>query len=413
MNRFSYSCFILILTAFHVLSCDSGGSSTDGSSTDVVTQFRLETPFPNLVFDNPLGLENAGDGTNRQFVVEQRGVVKVVTDSSEGAPAALQQVTRAAQSDIFLDIQDRVLFDGGELGLLGLAFHPDYENNGFFYLNYIADKPLRSVISRFAVSEGNPNIADADSEVILLEIEQPHPFHNGGQLVFGPNDGFLYISVGDGGHDSEDNAQDLANLLGTVLRMDVDNPDGGMNYGIPSDNPFFGNTSGFREEIYAYGLRNPWRISFDSVTGALWAGDVGDSSLEEIDIIEKGKNYGWPIMEGTQCFEPPTGCDTTGLELPIWEYGRGKGRTLIGGFVYRGSEIPELFGKYIYADFVSGRVWALSFDGMTATDNTELLRFADGDSFVIVSFGVDEQNELYICGFDGNIYRLVAEEVAQ
>ncbi len=218
---------------------------------------------------------------------------------------------------------------------------------------------------------------------------------------------------GTGGHDSEDNAQDLSNLFGSILCIDVDNPEGGNNYGIPSDNPFFGNTSGFREEIYAYGLRNPWRMSFDPVTGALWTGDVGDESLEEIDIVEKGKNYGWPIMEGTNCYDPPSGCDMSGLELPIWEYGRNKGRTLIGGFVYRGAELPELFGKYIYADFVSGRVWALSFEGLTVTDNTQLLRFANVDSFIITSFGIDEQNELYITGFDGNIYRLVRTENLQ
>jgi len=243
--------------------------------------------------------------------------------------------------------------------------------------------------------------------VFLLELEQPLPLHEGGPLVFGPDDGFLYISFGDGGHDSADNAQDLSNLFGSILRIDVDNPNGVMNYGIPSDNPFFGNTSGFREEIYAYGLRNPWRISFDPVTGDLWAGDVGLKTLEEIDIIQKGRNYGWPIMEGTNCLNPPSGCDMSGLELPIWEYGHNIGRALIGGLVYRGSEFSELEGKFIYADFVSGRVWALSFDGLTATDNTQLLRFANVDSFIITSFGIDEQNELYLTGFDGIIYRLI------
>ncbi len=199
-------------------------------------------------------------------------------------------------------------------------------------------------------------------------------------------------------------------MFGSILRIDVDNPQGGNNYGIPSDNPFFGNMSGFREEIYAYGLRNPWRISFDPVTGDLWTGDVGDATLEEIDIVEKGKNYGWPIMEGTNCFDPPSGCDMSGLELPIWEYGRNKGRSIIGGFVYRGSEFSELEGKFIYGDFVSGRVWALSLDGLTATENTQLLRFANVDSFVITSFGIDEQNGLYVTGFDGNIYRLIRNE---
>ena len=418
MRRSRNFVLLIILAAFYLVSCDSSGDNSTippaPPDPGIENQYSPVNAFNNLIFDRPLGIENAGDGTNRLFVVEHRGVILVINNVSatqSGETVQLKGID--ATSNVFLDIQDQVFFDENEQGLLGLTFHPNYENNGFFYLNYMADNPLRNVISQFAVSEDNPNIADADSEVILLEIEQPHPFHNGGQLVFGPNDGFLYISVGDGGHDFEDNAQDLSNLFGAVLRVDVDNPDGGMNYGIPSDNPFFGNTSGFREEIYAYGLRNPWRISFDSVTGALWTGDVGDQSLEEIDIVEKGKNYGWPIMEGTNCYDPPSGCDMSGLELPIWEYGRNEGRTLIGGFVYRGAELPELFGKYIYADFVSGRVWALSFDGLTVTDNTQLLRFADMDSFIITSFGIDEQNELYITGFDGNIYRLVRTENLQ
>ncbi|MCZ6864729.1 MAG: PQQ-dependent sugar dehydrogenase, partial [Candidatus Dadabacteria bacterium] len=320
----------IILAAFYLASCDSSGDNSTippaPPDPGIENQFSPVNAFNNLIFDRPLGIENAGDGTNRLFVVEHRGVILVINNVSatQGGETAQLKGTNAT-SNVFLDIQDRVFFDENEQGLLGLTFHPNYKNNGFFYLNYMAENPLRNVISRFAVSEDNPNIADADSEVILLEIEQPHLFHNGGQLVFGPKDGFLYISVGDGGHDSEDNAQDLSNLFGAVLCVDVDNPDGGMNYGIPSDNPFFGNASGFREEIYAYGLRNPWRISFDSVTGALWTGDVGDQSLEEIDIVEKGKNDGWPIMEGTNCYDPPSGCDMSGLELPIWEYGRNEG----------------------------------------------------------------------------------------
>jgi len=415
VRRSRYFTLFIILAAFYLVSCDSSGDNPPAPpGPGIENKFSPVNAFNNLIFDRPLGIENAGDGTNRLFVVEHRGVILVINNVSAtqgGETAQLKGIN--ATSNVFLDIQDQVLFDENAQGLLGLTFHPDYENNGFFYLNYMAENPLRNVISRFAVSEDNANIADADSEVILLEIEQPHLFHNGGQLVFGPNDGFLYISVGDGGHDSEDNAQDLSNLFGSILRIDVDNPEGGNNYGIPSDNPFFGNTSGFREEIYACGLRNPWRISFDPVTGDLWTGDVGDSTLEEIDIIQKGRNYGWPIMEGTNCHNPPSGCDMSGLELPIWEYGRNKGRTIIGGFVYRGAEFPELFSKYIYADFVSGRVWALSFDGLTVTDNTQLLRFADMDSSIITSFGIDEQNELYITGFDGNIYRLVRTENLQ
>jgi len=414
MRRSRYFVLFSILAIFYLVSCDSSGDSSTippaPPDPGIENQFSLVNAFTNISFDRPLDIQNAGDGTNRLFVVEQSGTIQVINNVPLNNQNEVQLNGLDVVSNVFLDIQNRVLFDENELGMLGLAFHPDYENNGLFYVNYIAENPLRNVISQFSTSAEDPNEADADSEVILLELEQPHPFHNGGQLVFGPNDGFLYISVGDGGHDSEDNAQDLSSLLGSILRIDVDNPQGGNNYGVPSDNPLFGNSSGFREEIYAYGLRNPWRISFDPVTGDLWTGDVGDLTLEEIDIVEKGKNYGWPIMEGTNCFDPPSGCDMSGLELPIWEYGHNKGRSIIGGFVYRGSEFSELEGKFIYGDFVSGRVWALNFDGLTATENTQILRFANVDSFVITSFGIDEQNGLYVTGFDGNIYRLIRNE---
>lgn len=417
MHRSRNFVLFIILATFYLVSCDSSGDNSTippaPPDPDIENQFSLVNAFNDLTFDRPLDIQNAGDGTNRLFVVEQRGVIQVINivfTTQSGETVQLNGIDAA--SSVFLDIQDWVLSDEGELGMLGLAFHPDYENNGLFYVNYIADNPLRNVISQFSVSGEDPNEADSSSEIILLEIVQPHVFHNGGQLVFGPNDGYLHISLGDGGpaFGGDGKSQDLSNLFGSILRIDVDNPEGGKNYGIPSDNPFVGNSSGFREEIYAYGLRNPWRISFDPITGDLWTGDVGEGTLEEIDIIQKGKNYGWPIMEGTNCFDPPSGCNMSGLELPIWEYGRNNGRTIIGGFVYRGSEFSELEGKYIYGDFVSGRVWALSFNGLTATDNTQLLRIANVDSFVITSFGIDEQNELYITGFDGNIYRLIRNE---
>ena len=412
MTKRKYSILLSIILIVFLISCDSNGVSSDSGNGNIGSEISIVSAFPLLTFERPLGIENAGDGTNRLFVVEQRGVIQVINNNLLVISAdATREVNLEATSQIFLDIQDRVLFDEGELGMLGLAFHPDYKDNGLFYINYIADNPPRSIISQFSVSGEDPNEADLNSELILLEIEQPHVFHNGGQIVFGPDDGYLYISMGDGGpaFGGDGRSQDLSNLFGSILRIDVDNPEGENNYGIPSDNPFFGNTSGFREEIHAYGLRNPWRISFDPVTGDLWAGDVGEGTIEEIDIIQKGKNYGWPIMEGTNCFDPPSGCNMSGLELPIWEYGRNNGRTIIGGFVYRGSELPELEGKYIYADFVSGRIWALDSDRSSVTNNTELLRITDDDSFIITSFGIDEQNELYITGFDGNIYILVED----
>ena len=238
---------------------------------------------------------------------------------------------------------------------------------------------------------------------MILEVPQPYGNHNGGQLAFGP-DGFLYIALGDGGSggDPHHHGQDRTTLLGSILRIDIDRTQGGKNYAVPHDNPFAGNTEGFREEIFAYGLRNPWRFSFDPQTKRLWAGDVGqDRPIEEIDIIEKGKNYGWNIMEGTLCYNPPSGCKTEGLEKPVWEYTRDDGRSITGGFVYRGKKVPALFGKYIYADFVSGRIWALEYNGKNPATNALIFH---NPNLYISSFGTDRQNELYFCSFDGRIY---------
>ncbi len=397
----------LVTICLALVSCDSHeGPRGEGGSV-----IRAENAFPELTFNRPLGIENAGDGSNRLFVVEQGGTIQIITPDPAPAQSTARTITSRAEKSVFLDIQDRISKDeGGEAGLLGLAFHPDFENNGYFYVNYIADAPFRTVISRFSVSDGDPDIADPESELVLIEFDQTNAFHNGGQMFFGPSDGLLYITSGDGGPSGSvsDESQDLTNLFGAILRIDIDNPDEGLEYGIPADNPFAGNSSGFREEIYAYGLRNPWRASIDPVTGLLITADVGQGDREEIDIVEPGKNYGWPIMEGTLCFDPPTDCDMTGLEQPIWEYGRGQGRSVTGGFIYRGAEIEQLQGKYIYGDFASGRIWALSIDGGTATGNEEIFRFSDEETFIIASFGLDEQGEIYIAGIsDGIIYKII------
>jgi len=242
-----------------------------------------------------------------------------------------------------------------------------------------------------------------ETQMVLLEFGQPYSNHNGGQLAFGP-DGYLYIAVGDGGSggDPQGNGQNPKTLLGTILRIDVDNSNGEFNYAIPPDNPFANNTEGFREEIYAYGLRNPWRFSFDAENGQLWTGDVGQNAYEEINIIEKGANYGWNMMEGFHCYKPAENCDKEGLELPVWEYDRSGGDiSVTGGFVYRGPSHSELEGLYVYADYVSGRIWTLDNSDPTNPENNELLRA----SFSISSFGVDEDNEIYICGFDGKIHK--------
>ena len=350
----------------------------------------VEEAFPGLSFTRPVDFQHAGDNSNRIFVLEQRGVISV-----------FQNDAQTTDKTAFLTIESQVEDSGNEEGLLGLAFHPDYESNGYFYVNYTASNPDRTVISRFSVSSANPNLADPASELVLLTYDQPFGNHNGGQISFGP-DGFLYIAVGDGGRsgDPQGNGQNLKNLLGSILRIDVNNQDGANHYSIPEDNPFAKNTSGFREEIYAYGLRNPWRFSFDTANGQLWTGDVGQNSHEEIDIIKKGGNYGWNTMEGLHCFNSDD-CNRNNLELPIWEYDRDEGDiSITGGFVYHGDAIKQLQGLYIYADYVSGRIWSLDFSDPENPINKELLK-AD---FPISSFGVDQNQELYICGFDDNLY---------
>jgi glucose/arabinose dehydrogenase len=355
--------------------------------------YGITEAFPNLSFSQPVGLYHAGDGTNRLFLVAQEGEIYVFENSEN-----------VQNANLFLDINDRVLF-GGEQGLLGLAFHPNYSSNGFFYVDYTAENPRRTVISRFSASQGNPNQADENSEQVILEVAQPYSNHNGGQIAFGP-DGYLYVAFGDGGSggDPEGNGQGRSTLLGAILRIDVDMVSEGRDYGIPVGNPFVGNTQGYKEEIYAYGLRNPWRFSFDPVTGWLWTGDVGQDRLEEIDIIESGRNYGWNIMEASLCYSPSEGCNRTGLELPLWDYGRDLGVSVTGGFVYRGSMFPDLVGAYIYGDYGSGRIWALEYNGVDDPVNMELL----STNLNIASFGVDAKNELYICAFDNKIYKLTS-----
>ena len=358
--------------------------------------FELEEAFPALRFASPVDLQHPGDGTDRLFVVEQAGVIRVFDNDASTADAP-----------VFLDLTDRVL-SGGEQGLLGLAFHPDYEANGLFFVNYTAADPRRTVVERFRVDPADPGRAAPQSGTVILEVAQPYGNHNGGQTSFGP-DGYLYVALGDGGAggDPQGHGQNRSTLLGAILRIDVDDASGGRSYGIPADNPFVGvacEPEPCREEIYAYGLRNPWRFSFDAETGQLWAADVGQNAYEEIDVIEKGGNYGWNVLEGRHCYAPSSGCSQEGMAPPIWEYDHTQGSSVTGGFVYRGQRVPELRGRYIYADYVSGRIWALTFDGGEAVENTELLQ-----SRSISSFGVDAANELYVLNHStGRIYLLAS-----
>lgn len=357
-----------------------------------------EVAFPGLSFARPVDLQHSGDGTNRLFVVEQnQGLVQVFNNN----PAA-------STKSVYLDVTDRFNAGDSEEGLLGLAFHPDFESNGFLYVYYSASNPRRSVIERFRVDSLLQESVDRATGRVILEVNQPAGNHNGGQLRFGP-DGYLYIGLGDGGGsgDPEEAGQDRTKLLGSLLRIDVDQTTDLVDYGIPPDNPFVDDTTGVRHEIYAWGLRNPWRFSFDA-DGNLWLGDVGQSTVEEVNIIQKGGNYGWNTMEGTLCYDPRTGCDQSGLELPVHEYGRSLGQSITGGFRYRGLAVPGMQGNYVFGDFASGRVWALPYENGVAGEARELFDTTLG----IAAFGEDELGELYFCAFDGRIYKFTAGTVA-
>ncbi|MBT9554589.1 MAG: PQQ-dependent sugar dehydrogenase, partial [Myxococcales bacterium] len=363
-------------------------------------QVALAPAFGKIVFDYPVHLTPLPDG--RLLIVEKRGVIKVMPDdeTAEGADLAL-----------FLDIQGRVNSTSPEAGLLSVALHPNFPQNKQFFVNYTAtiDSKLHSVIARFEA--GDDGMGKAESEERLLTIPQPFSNHNGGQVAFGP-DGMLYIGMGDGGSagDPKGYAQNPAELLGKMLRIDVDAPAApGLKYAIPVDNPFVGSGDGARDEIWALGLRNPWRFSFDPLTGNLWAADVGQKLWEEVHLIEKGKNYGWNIIEGGHCYKPVEGCDFTGLELPVVEYSHSLGQSITGGFVYRGTAIPSLVGAYIYADYVSGLLFAARFGadgtpawtqiGDTGKKITSFGQRADGELFVIHASVFDPQL--------GEIFRLV------
>ena len=314
----------------------------------------------------------------------------------------------------FLDISDRVT-TGGESGLLSMAFARDYASSRRFFVYYTARESDDIVIAEYAASAGNPNVAST-AERVVMRI--PHPTfenHNGGLLKFGP-DTFLYAGIGDGGSggDPMENGQNLETLLGKVLRIDVD---GDQPYAVPANNPFVGVAG--RDEIWAYGFRNPWRYSFDRSTGALWAGDVGQNQYEEVDVVERGGNYGWDVMEGFHCFEPATGCNTSGLELPVFEYshdgsnGVPGGCSITGGYVYRGSAIPSLEGVYVFADYCTG---AGSLFGIRQGDGDATV-FATGGSGPVTSFGEDESGELYLLvdsvfGGNGGVYKLVLQQGA-
>ncbi|HEY0827827.1 MAG TPA: PQQ-dependent sugar dehydrogenase [Bacilli bacterium] len=359
--------------------------------TNLETELQFVPAFGKTEFQEPVGLLHADDGSGRLFIVEKPGIISILSNISD-----------KATKGVFLDIRDKVNDQGTEQGLLGLAFHPDYEKNGYLYVNYTTTNS--TIIERYTTDSKNRDTVISSSGQIVLEFNQPYANHNGGELAFDQS-GYLLIATGDGGSggDPKGNGQNLKTLLGKILRIDINRTSGDKSYAIPSDNPFTGNDKGYREEIYAYGLRNPWRFSIDPETGLLWAADVGQNEVEEINLIEKGRNYGWNRMEGSDCFRSED-CDKSGLTLPVWEYRplEGNGASVTGGYVYRGQNIPSLRGSYVFTDFIDGRIWALHYDGTNPT-KAELLPITMPN---ITSFGRDEQGELYICLYDGQIMRL-------
>jgi uncharacterized repeat protein (TIGR03806 family) len=363
-------------------------------SPDEQPTLGVERAFPHLTFTRPVEFTHAGDGTDRLFVVEQDGRIRVFPNRSDGT-----------DTKVFLDLRDVVRREHNEEGLLGLAFHPDFRTNGQFFVFY-SGTPRGSVVSRFRVSRDDPDRADRTSEEKLIQWTKPYGNHNGGCLRFGP-DGQLYISVGDGGlgGDPHANGQSLETLLAKILRIDVDHKDAGRNYAVPRDNPFADRGGNVCGEIWAYGLRNVWRFSFDRSTGTLWAGDVGQDRHEEIDVIVRGGNYGWNIREGKHALDPNAERSPVGAFIdPVLDYPRVEGKSVTGGLVYRGRRLPELVGAYLYADFISGNVWALRWDGKRVTANRKIAR----TSLLISAFGEDEAGETYVTAFDGFVYRLRA-----
>jgi len=384
---------VLVSLTLFLAAC--GGSSNSGPPPPPPPPPTLTLTTVVSGLSNPLDLQRP-PGDNRFFVVEQRGTIRIIENG-------------VLQAGNFLDIQSLTNFDNAEQGLLGLAFHPNYSTNRLFYVNYTTDTGGRhTVIAEFQTLAGNPNQADPASERILLTVSQPFTNHKGGQLAFGPEPGpdhLLYAGLGDGGSggDPLNNGQNVNVLLGKILRIGVDPPfSSGLQYAIPADNPFVGGAG--LPEIWAYGLRNPWRFSFERGGTRLFCGDVGQDSWEEVDLITKGGNFGWNVMEGNHCFNPSSGCDMSGKVLPIAEYGHGEGIAVIGGYVYKGSAIPSLANAYIFGD-LNGKIWSLT--EAPANTWTRTLLLSTGRT--ISSFGQDSAGEVYVVDLNGNVLKLVAQ----
>ena len=379
-------------------SGEPGPADIDPPVTDTLPAVTTQRVFAQLSFNQPLALLQAPGDASRWFVVERAGYVRVF-DNNSGASA----------STTFLDINGRVESGASEAGLLGIAFHPDFPATPEVFVSYTrSGSPLVSYISRF-FSTDNGLTLNAGVEDVILTVLQSASNHNGGNLAFGPA-GELYIGFGDGGGsgDPRENAQDTNNLLGSIVRIDVDSD---VPYAIPAGNAFPSTNAdcnqGFGSapcpEIFAWGLRNPWRFSFDSFTGNLWAGDVGQNEWEEVDVVEVGQNYGWNDREGAHCFDPPSGCADTFTD-PITEYDHSLGVSITGGYVYRGTAIPDLVGWYVFADFGSGLLFAIPEDSLAGVIPLEL----SATGLSIASFGEDADGELYVVHYGGTIHQIIA-----
>jgi glucose/arabinose dehydrogenase len=387
MHRRLYLWFLWFGGAFLIqdLALSDGGTLAAPTSPGDQEEAIALSPLVTEGLENPVFLTQASDGSARIFVVEQPGRIRIVEQG-------------ILLPSPFLDLTDRILA-GGERGLLGLAFHPEFQQNSRFYVNYTRKRDGATVVAEYRCGPSQ-NVSERD-ERILLVVPQPYANHNGGMIAFG-RDGYLYLALGDGGAggDPGNRAQNPQELLGKILRIDVDHGD---PYGIPSDNPFA--QAGGRPEIYALGFRNPWRFSFDRETGSLWVADVGQNKWEEIDLVVHGGNYGWRVTEGLHCYSPALLCDNKNVVPPVLEYAHEKGRcSIIGGYVYRGQAVSRIAGKYLYGDYCSGEIFALP--KMHAGKTSREPQVVAKTLFRISSFGEDEAGELYVLDHGGGIYRI-------
>jgi glucose/arabinose dehydrogenase len=376
------------LIATVVLLFTLGASSATGATSVVLTPFVSG-------LDSPVLVTNAHDGSGRLFVVEKTGKIRVIKNG-------------AVLPTAFLDIADQIS-TGSEQGVLGLAFHPKFKTNGLFYVDFTLANG-DTAINQYRVSSGNADVAVKSTARRIITIAHPFDNHNGGNIVFGP-DGYLYIGTGDGGSagDPGNRAQSVNSLLGKILRININGTSGAQQYRIPAGNPFVGRTG--RDEIWSTGLRNPWRFSFDRVTGDLWIGDVGQNTYEEIDRSTvagshagRGLNFGWRQLEGRHCFNPSTGCNRNGKFMPVVEYTHSQGCSVTGGFVYRGTAVPALTRLYVFADYCSGTIWTVPKGGTSPMTKHLLM----DTSMQISSFGEDEHGELYVVDLGGTISKFTA-----